>query len=239
VGGPKTELFLELGLDLVVDLPAPAPERHLRALDPLELTQMKSDRADRNRRIIEGDPVELFSRLLRGRASLRPRELRLVIDKWIPIRDRDRCWARIAASHANRCLGDPSTNDPIHLTTADLHTDLEKVEKVIWQAARNPLDGAYWRRSVLSVVRGVDYQAVLKALHDLIDDANIDFDRERIEQIVLLDLQLSTIDTLWPDQGLPIKNVWLLAPKPFSRLAGRMEALPSFLVVSRWTIARS
>jgi hypothetical protein len=89
------------------------------------------------------------------------------------------------------------------------------------------------------VVRGVDYQAVLKALHDLIDDANIDFDRERIEQIVLLDLQLSTIDTLWPDQGLPIKNVWLLAPKPFSRLAGRMEALPSFLVVSRWTIARS
>ena len=198
----QVELIDELGLDLIVDPPALAPDHHFSPLvwayDRDRVASMKADRVKQNRSIVDGEPANLVSRLLRGRMTMRVSELRRVVAKWVPQGDLDRCWARIVTHSDLRTVAPRDEKRPMYVTTAELDAQSRDVQSIVSKAARDPLDGAHWMSSHLSGVRGVNEEDVIAALRAAIGD-DLSEAVEPIGEILLVHTQMSAIETLWVD----------------------------------------
>ncbi|WP_400765483.1 MobA/MobL family protein [Methylosinus sporium] len=154
-----TAFFAEVGSDVVVDPPAPLPDRHWpeHLLEGDLADEFRSKRRAGNRAVISGNAATLIAMLLRGRSAMRAGELHRLLARILDEEGERRL-------RADEILSDPSivTLDapeergaPRFLTTKDV---LEKVSVAarFLDAAAIPRSQSHLHRQPVEVIIGLD-----------------------------------------------------------------------------------
>ena len=132
-------LFNEIGVDQVVDPPAPYAEpqwtRKAYRNDPRVADHAWRTR-ERNRETILGDPARLVELVLRGRSSIQTAELNRLLDRFIDAEEnRERQLERILDDPGIVGLAEPSGREPRLVTTKAIHALMRDAARLIDRAA--------------------------------------------------------------------------------------------------------
>ena len=155
--------FTERGTDLVVDPPAPAPDRHLRMGIPDETSTQwiniqRQDRRLANINIIKGSPTNLIETVLRGRSTLRVAELHRLCARFIDNEDDRRAQVdRILVDENVALLRDTGeSTKPRYVTTQRIARLMDRAAKLVDRASDK-----------IVAVTGPDHDAVAGRLCEL------------------------------------------------------------------------
>ncbi|QDM31222.1 hypothetical protein FNL55_07880 [Tardiphaga sp. vice352] len=155
--------FTERGMDLVVDPPAPAPERHVRAKIPDGISTQwiniqRQQRRLANLNMIKGSPTHLIEGLLKGRSALRVAELHRLCARFIDNEDDRRAQVdRILVDENVTSLTD--TAEPTkqrYVTTRRIARLMDRTAKLIDRAGDK-----------IAAVTRADHDAVAERLSEL------------------------------------------------------------------------
>jgi hypothetical protein len=201
----------ESALEVDVDPAAPVPMSHCsKQYWLIHGPDIRAKYCEENRKLIEGDAPELISKLLRGRATMRIAELKRIVQKFVPDHfDQDSRVSKILTDLALVTLAEPGSAKATHVTTRAVYGMLSEVETIIAKATLSAPDAGAWQGAYVAAMRGTGPAAVHAALRTKLDECeHVPPGVDPISRFVIVDENLSEIESLWKDDELPRSTVW-------------------------------